>query len=272
MQSLSGGASPTISRRIFAGSVLAAAIGGSAVAASVGRSEPRLMVVGEDQWQIALLLTSRTRVLLLIGDASRDTITAVPLLLSAMRQRIDVVVGSAPSLEWLPSGFRQRWMVRRTIVWPDEPDTPAPMMNSNVTLHLPQDVRLTVSTSPLHHWATESGSSTRVATSLVTLTRGNSIVAIGSQLEAIAALGPPTTAVAIAPGGSIDELVRHHPAPAICINADEARDQDNFLRVANENGEAIRSLVRIFPEDVAVLFLSPDEVSIPKWRQVFTWR
>jgi hypothetical protein len=226
------------------------------------------MVVGDRQWQILLLLVSRIRILILTGDLPVDAMPSIPMLLSAMRQRIDVVIGTPASVGSLPTGFHERWLVRRTLIVPDDVQRPPPPMpDSDQVLHLPDDVRLAVLTSPLGFWLGDSAAAKPTMASLITISRGHSIIAIAKDLETIAQLTPPTTAVAIAPGGSIDHLARHLGVPAICINADLARDQDIALAGTGETAEVTRFLVRIFREDVADLRLSDNGVTIPEWRQ-----
>jgi hypothetical protein len=225
------------------------------------------MIVGDRQWQILLLLVSRIRILILTGDPPVDAMPSIPMLLSAMRQRIDVVIGTPASVGSLPTGFHERWLVRRTLIVPDDVQRLPPMPDSDQVLHLPDDVRLAVLTSPLGFWLGDSATAKPTMASLITISRGHSIIAIARDLETIARLTPPTTAVAIAPRGSIDHLARHLAVPAICINADVARDQDIALAGTGETAEVTRFLVRIFREDVADLRLSDNGVTIPEWGQ-----
>lgn len=261
--------SQTLNRRAFLPSVLVTAIAGSAIADFVVRGKPRLMVVGEDEWQIALLLAARTRVLILNGEPTPDALETIPMLLSVMRQRIDVVIGSSVGLALLPPDFRERWMVRRIIPVPDEGDIQTEKTVLGQVLHLSNNLHVEVSASPRGFWARTSGDITRTATGIVTISCSESIITIGRNLETIADLGPSSTTVAIAPTGSIDYLARHLRVPTICINADQAREQKMDFRASHLVPPAMRSLVRIFPLDVAEFALQEQGITVPAWRQPF---
>lgn len=269
MRSLLAYPTRTLSRRAFLSSVLATAIGGSAIAGFVVRGTPRLMVVGEEEWQIALLLVARTRVLILNGDPTPNSLEVIPMLLSVMRQRIDVVIGSSIALASLPSGFRKRWMVRRFIPLPDEGGTVAGLTAPDRILHIPGDVHVGISASPRGFWSGSSSGVARSATAIVSITCRECIITIGRTLEAIADLGSSSTTVAIAPNGSIDYLARHLRVPTICINADQVREQTMGVGARALVPPVSRSLVRIFPQDVAEFGLQAQGIAIPSWRQTF---
>ncbi|MDQ3540754.1 MAG: hypothetical protein M3440_08715 [Chloroflexota bacterium] len=259
--------SQSFSRRAFLESFLATAIGGSAIAAFVVQGKLRLLVVGEDEWQIALLLAARTRVLILTGALTQDAMAAIPMLLSVMRQRIDVVIDSSASLASLPDGFRQRWMVRRIIPLADDGASSTEMTSLDQVLYIPGALRVNVSASPRGFWTERSGGSDRTATGLVTISAGGSIIAIARNLETIADLGPALTTLAIAPVGSIDRVARRLRVPTICINADQVRDQKIDFGGGGLVASGARSLVRVFPQDVAEFRLLEDGIAIPAWRQ-----
>lgn len=251
-------------RRAFCATLLATAMGSSAVAASVSRSEPRLLVVGDDAWQTAVVMTARARVLILAGDMTTEGVQGIPLLMSAMRQRIDVVIGSPPCLQVLPHGFHQRWRVQRTILLSADTDASALASASDHDLFLPGDLRLTTSSFPSGHW-TDGG--TLGGASIVTVSLGSVAIAMGPDLETLSRLVPSSVTVVIAPTGSIQECMRYLATPVIGINAGVARDQE--IEPSGDRGkdQDTRSLVRVFPEDVAEFRLSPAGVTIPGWRQ-----
>lgn len=272
MEPLLSHPSQRLNRRRFMRTGLAAVVGGCAAGSAVGtfavRSQPRLLVVGDHGWQVGLLLTSRTRVLILIGELKPDAISSIPMLLSAMRQRIDVVMGTAASVGLLAPDFHERWLVRRTLILPHRAETAVPTSASDQTLYLPGDVRLTLSTSPRGYWLQSSADMDPTWANAITISRGRIVIAIARDLETIANLAPLSTAVAIAPAGNIEHLTRHLAAvPAICINADSARDQDVVPAGAGDTTQVTRSLVRIFHSDVAEFRLSHNGVTIPRWRQ-----
>jgi len=224
-------------------------------------------VVGDDAWQTAVVMVARARVLILTGDMTAEGVRTIPMLMSAMRQRIDVVIGSPACLRLLPDGFHQRWRVQRTILTPGNTDAPVFPTATDHILFLPGGVCLTTSLSPSQYW-TNDGSRGAQTAGIVTVNLGATTVAIGPDLELLSRLAPSSAAVAIAPTGSILECTRHLATPAIGINAGVARDQE--IEPTGDSGLLLnsRSLVRIFPEDVAEFRLSPEGVSIPKWRQL----
>lgn len=256
----------SLSRRAFCGTVLATALGSSAVAASVSRSEPRLLVVGDDAWQIAVVMSARARVLILAGEMTPESVQAIPMLMSAMRQRIDVVIGSPACLRVLPHGFHQRWRVQRTILWSTDTGGPTRSSVSDHTLSLPGDLRLSTSASPSEHWTVEGAKGTTDG-SIVMISHGSSAVAMAADLQTVSRLAPWSVAVAIAPTGRVHECARYLAAPAIGINAGVARDQEIAPAGKGVSHQETRSLVRIFPDDVAEFRLSPAGVTIPAWRQ-----
>lgn len=256
-----------LSRRAVIPGMLATAISGSAIAAGVVRGDPRLLVVGEDRWQIALLLSSRIRVLILTGELSPDAMATIPMLLSVMRQRIDVVIGTSAGLSMLPNEFRQRWMVRRFILVADDGDASIRTRAVDQVLYMPGAVRVEVSASPRNAWVKPSGEATRDAASLVTITRSGSIIAISSNLETIAELGSSSTTVAMAPIGSIDHVARRLRVPTICINAVHVPKPEVSFGSERPSPSGNRSIVRIFPTDVAEFGLRHDGIAIPAWRQ-----
>lgn len=261
--------SRTVSRRAVIPSLVATAIGGSATAASVFQRKPRLLIVGEDEWQIALLLASRTRVLILNGTLSQEAVSAIPLLLSVMRQRIDAVIGSSAALSFLPGGFSQRWLVRRFIPTPTGAETSSEMTIPDQVLCMPGGVRVDISVSRRSAWAETPSRDDRSSGCLVTISGAGNIVAIAGDLETIADLGPSLTTVAIAPIGDIGQLARKLLVPTICVNADQVRAQGVEFRSNEPDMLEARSLVKIFAEDVAEFCLLDDGITIPAWRQVF---
>ncbi len=209
---------------------------GSAVAGLVLRSEPRLMVVGDREWQIALLLASRSRVLILLGELVPDAMSAVPLLLSAMRQRIDVVIGTAASVRLLPEGFHSRWLVRRTIVHPDEITTPAELPIDDQVLHLPDQLRVSTMSLATGHWRHETAERNRATATCVTISGGRCMIAMAMDLQTLAAFGlGPITAV-VAPNGDIAAFTRYADVAAICINARHVRDQADRISQDRRRG------------------------------------
>lgn len=247
--------------------VVCTAIGGSSIAAMVVRGEPRLLVVGENQWQVALLLASRTRVLMLTGDLSREAVEVIPMLMSVMRQRIDVVVGPASGLALLPDRFRQRWMVRSFIPLPDDNGTSLEKPAPGRLLQLPGGFHVAVFSVPKGFWAESSRAAMRSATHVITISWSRYVIAIADSLEAIAEFGSGSTTMAVAPGGAIEHIARVLRVPTLCINADQVRDQDIDAGSDSSHRLADRMLVRIFPEDVAEFRLRHDGVAIPSWRQ-----
>lgn len=101
----------------------------------------------------------------------------------------------------------------------------------------------------------------------MTVSLGSVAIAMGPDLETLSRLVPSSVTVVIAPTGSIQECMRYLATPVIGINAGVARDQE--IEPSGDRGkdQDTRSLVRVFPEDVAEFRLSPAGVTIPGWRQ-----
>lgn len=270
MKTLPLGKGEMLNRRAFLPTVVGAAIAGSAVASLVVRSQPRLIVVGDERWQVALLLASRTRVLILTGELSQDAVAAIPMLLSVMRRRIDMVISPAAGLALLPDQFRERWMVRSIIPLPDDDDTSTVRPAPDRIVHLATDLRVAITSVPLGFWSESSGRKPQSTSYVVTVSRGRSVVAIAKSLDVLADLGAPSSTIAMAPEGDVDNFSRHLRVPTICINADQLRDQHLDALTPQTPQADTRSLVRIFPTDVAEFRLRHDGVSIPPWRQAIT--
>lgn len=257
-------------RRSFAGALAATAAGcvaGGSLAATIVHTPPCLLVVGEGDWQCVLLLAGRVRVLVLTGQPPQNEPVPITRLLSAMRQRIDVIVATPGGLSTLSGDFARRWRIRRTFVLPDSDAELRSVHTGEHALHLPHGIRLDVRIAAAGEWSAHDEGAPSTAGSMVSISHGPTVVAMAATLDTIARFHPMRATMALAPGGTWPDGGGLGSVPVLAVNGDQVETPDPASADQTGADAASRWLVRIFPADVAVFALSPEGLSLPSWRQ-----
>jgi hypothetical protein len=71
---------------------LVGGIWGTGFARLIQGTDPRLSILGDDGWQVALLTAGRQRVLMCTGEFTESPVEAIDRVLGTMRPRVDIVL------------------------------------------------------------------------------------------------------------------------------------------------------------------------------------
>lgn len=250
---------------MIAGTSLGLAAGaawGTAIHTLGTPSVPSLSVIGKQGMQIALLDTTKVRVLFLLGTPDSELREEIPGILTVLRQRIDIVVGSSDGVDALGAPFRERWRVRHTLVIPEGGSTVAPTVDST---GVTQDLNIDLGDGgSIDIQITSRGGWNRTATThtlwVVALHSGQHKLTLAPTAESLAALVDGGSSLLILPdmrtGRSAAALQAH-------IIATNGRHDLTFPR---ESGRGA-VLVRTYPHDVARFELHVDGIALPSWHE-----
>lgn len=235
----------------LAGIALGGAWSGS-FALAMRFAPPTIEVVGDGYAQIALLNTTRFRALFLIGTPGESLRQQIGYVLGFLRERLDLVIGTATAISSLGDAFRDAHHVARTIAVDD--DAHAGAMRAN----LPQDVTLQLTIASLGAWK-RIGEPT--ATWSAVITHADATVALGPDLDRLATTIPTDTALAIAPYGSLTYAARKLPRTALALNVDHV-DETALLGEMTDDDPWI---VRVHRNDRATFAFRNGGVTLPDW-------
>jgi hypothetical protein len=240
---------------------LVGGIWGTGFARLIQGANPRLSILGDDSWQVALLTAARQRVLLCIGEFTESPVEAIDRVLGSMRPRIDIVLLSRSAAALLGGALARTRHVSVSIVLDgtgsvEGRSTPGPQRISGSGF--------TIDVVPL-----TEGTAVETSSWLVNLDLGGPVATFGPNLETILEQAPSTTAVAVSPVGDLNSFHRRWPSRTVVINADSARD---YIALPAETeafqaGSAAGFLVRTFPRDVARFEAPGGTLSLPRWAQ-----
>ena len=245
-----------------------AAIGslwGAGLRATALPDVPTISVVGERRAQIVLLDAMGSRALILLGEPSTGLLERLPAMLTALRQRIDLIIGSESVLAGVAVDVAERWRARHTLIvptWlggPDSPDTArASLVRSDLELGL-GGVKATMRISPRQEWRAGSSDSTDGPAWAVAVERETSRVLLSPTAAGTLIAGPRRPVLVITPGDDIRLVVEKISPLALAVNGD-AVDESTRSRTL--------PLVRTFRDDVARFELGRDGVRLPPWAQL----
>jgi hypothetical protein len=236
--------------------VVAGGAWGAAIQAFTRPRSPRLSVIGDGASQLALLDTGGVRTLVMLGPPT-GLLGGLSMLMTSMRQRIDLVVGTDAALVAAMGDVRSRWNVRHTFAIPD--GSPVPYLDATTTrvsADLDVDVAatglLSLRVSTRDTWRTEVPGWRLWA---AMWEAHDYRVALAPDAQSARILVQPGPALIVVPQAEPDALLAAVPASALAIN------RDNDPPVPPDGVH----LVRIYPSDVAEFGLGAAGVTLPSW-------
>lgn|GEM_PF-4364586 len=261
-----GTSAPSTNRRaLVVGTVtgiLAGGVWGAAIQRLARTSSPSLAVIGRKDAQITLLDTPRIRVLILLGEPDEDLQNQIPALLTMLRQRIDIVIGSASSVESLGQAFMKRWRVTRSLVFPEGanigPDTSSrTWVIADMTADLGSGISLQLTSTMRDAW---NAAATPHNLWQVLVTDGRTKVSLTPNASSAAILTPQGVTLLITPRVNPEEVLPLlHPA----VIASNTRDD---LELPTDTSRPV-SLVRTYPQDISHFGLMDTGLQLPSWTE-----
>lgn len=242
--------------------VIAGGAWGAAIQHLAIPSSPSLAIVGRRDVQIVLLDTSRTRVLILLGIPEDDLELQIPALLTMLRQRIDLVVGSISSIEALDQEFMQRWQVTTCLVFPEStetgPDGPfRTWITSDLAVDLGNGISLQLTSTMRGAWNAAAAPRNLWQ---VFVTNGQEEVSLTPNDASASALAPQAATLLITPRADPHQLLPVLYPAVIATNA-----RDDLALPDNASREV--SLVRTYPQDISRFELIPTGLRLPSWSE-----
>lgn len=246
-------------RQLLSGSlagVVAGGAWGAAIQSLAKPSAPTVSLIGAGASQIALVDTIDLRVLILLGPVSDGLVDAIPMLLTMVRQRLDIVVGPAATIEHLPAGFTSRWRVAHTFVIPAAgAATPATRTQTSVVddfrLEPGNGVELVIRRSTRADWQAHAETQQLWT---VTTTFDEAALVFAPDMASVDVLAERGPAVLAVPKGEVGHIARRWSPAAIAVNARDELDAAPGTM-----------LVRIHPGEVARFTIRDGQVALPPW-------
>ncbi len=208
----------------IAGGAILGAVWGAAFPALAMEGRPTIAVIGEQNAQLALIDAGSARALVFIGEPDDALLERLPAMLTVFRQRIDLVIGSAPTLAAHAGALSVRWNVRHAVtVSPahESPSLPIPSttVSDALDIALGEHVTLEIRVGHRDEWRTPDPGSGQPLWSLH-VRRDTAAVTIVPDARSFAATLPGPSAVLIAPSAPSPELRAKSPARSLAINFD----------------------------------------------------
>jgi hypothetical protein len=231
-------------------------LGLAAIARSSG---PTFTVVGDDDWQVALLEAGSDRILIFSGVFDERVDGSVELLLTTLRQHVDVIVATGSALEHLDrTGPLARSLVVQLDAAADQVDTPwVRALRQQMTISLDAG-RLSLERIPLGEWRIGSES---LAGWWIRLDLDSLTIVMAPDAETAAMFAPIETALVVVPGGNTLQLLHTLPGAALATNG--RRWSDAVVPQVTER----TFLVQTFPEDPARFRFDRSRLELPGWSQ-----
>ena len=237
--------------RWIVGSGLLGAIWGTGFAALSATRQPSATVAGDDDWQVTLIESGRSRAVVLLGTLEDPVGDTLSRMMGSFRQRIDLVIGDANALTALPSDYRGQWRVQRTVVLGSSAPrshTPETSSITSPTL-IALGSRLSIQLSPMvkSGWSDARPPLDEPIRWVVTARANGAIIRLGARLEDIAAMSAGPAAVTVAPAGEIRAIWSVDALATIAVNNSQVpRDLISSVDAGAKRG---RLLVSVFPDD-----------------------
>lgn len=250
--------------RFLAASGLAGATWGTGFAMLNADRAASVTVAGDKDWQLTVAESRSSRAVVLMGQPDGQIEDTLARMMGAFRQRIDLVIGGADALAFLPQGYGSRWNVQRTIVLGDAVagSTVIDTGTTNLPARIALGARLSILLSPVLHGAwSDNGEGEHVPDRwIVSIMARGAIVRVGSRLEDIVALNAGPTAMSVAPSGDLRLLWTFDPTSGIAVNNAHVPDD-----VVTSHESPRRWLVGVFPEDFSRFTFLDRSVALPAW-------
>lgn len=261
---MTGASSQTaLSRRKWLGVSIAGALTGAAWATGLGvvarGVHPQIQLIGEDDWQIALMEHGSARLVLLLGHFSTDPGKGIDFLATSLRQKVDVIAGERRNLD-LMDWDHPKWKRSTRIVLGEE--SPAVVSGSEVapansllvsiggwSLSIVQEVHNAWSRSvePTWLWVANAACDGMVIT-------------FGNDLQIANRHRDVASVLLVAPIVGDMDLMAASPRMSIAVNVASVEGIN-----ASEPEDSTLRLVRIFPDDIATFRVTDGRLTIPEW-------
>jgi len=234
---------------------------GAAIQALAKPSSPSLSLVGKGNSQVALIDTTRVRVLILLGPANADPIEIVPAMLTLVRQRLDIVIGSSTAIERLPAGFLSHWRTAHQFAIPTS-DSPSPGSRlqtpviEDYVIDLGDDAKLEIHRSTRDAWDTAKATQHLW---LVTARFGSASLLLAPDSQSADVLAERGASLLAVPGGDAGHMSRLLSPASLAMNANDGLSPLPGM-----------PLVRIFPTDIARFTIKGGHVALPSWTVTVT--
>jgi hypothetical protein len=257
---------PRITRRRLLAScglgTLTGGIWGAAVHGLATPSAPSLSVVGKEDMQIVLLDNTEVRVLILLGTPDQDLQRQIPGMLTLMRQRVDLLVGSSSSVSTLGSRFRDRWGLAQALAIAEP--TSAPIMSGtftsvreNLQVNLGNGVSMDLRLASRGAW----NRTMKPLTLWSALIRyGEHAIVLAPSGEALVETGVAAPSLALVPEYPLPHITRTLGPSAIATNS-----RDELTLQIQEPLNTV--LIRIYPQVTARFEFSPSGLTLPTWHE-----
>ena len=235
---------------------------GAAVHGLATPSSPSLSVVGKDDMQVVLLDTTDVRVLILLGTPDEDLQRQIPAMLTLLRQRVDLLVGTSSSVNALGLRFRNRWRVTHALVVAEPASAPTmsgtrTSVRENLQTDLGSGVSMELRLAPRGAW---NRSMTPLTPWVAVIRSGEHEVILAPNGEALVDMGVPAPSLALVPQSPLAHIARTLGPSAIATNSRE----ELSLQI-QEPLDTV--LVRIYPQDTARFEFSSSGLTLPNWHE-----
>lgn len=263
----SGAISRRSALRMMAGSGIAGAAWGTGFTALSGIRRASATIAGANDWQVTLIESGRSRALFVVGIPDASLGDTLARMMGSFRQRIDLIVGSSTALERLPSSYRSRWNVQRTIVLGGTETRSLSARTASIAwpkvIELGQ--RLTISIVPVirGQWMNGEQPLGAQARWIVSAEGNGSTIRLAERLEDIAGMIDEPSTVVIAPSGDLRGMWAFDPSSAIAVNSDHI--PQDVTTSPDHSVQGGHWLVSVFANDFAHLALTDRGVGLPHW-------
>lgn len=242
--------------------VMAGGVWGAAIQRLATPSTPSLAIIGKRDAQIVLLDTTRIRVLILLGIPDEDLQLQIPALLTMLRQRVDIVIGSISAIESLGQEFMERWQVTKSLVFPESsvvrPGAPLQTsVTSDMTADLGTGISLQLTSTMRGAWNAAEAPRNLWQ---VLITDGRTNVSLSPNVASALILAPQAATLLIIPRADPGQILSPLYPAALATNA---RDD---LELPDDTSRTI-SLVRTYPQDISHFELVHIGLQLPAWTE-----
>lgn len=211
---------------------------------------------------MVLLDTTEARALIVLGDPKPRLLGQVAAMMSVLRQRIDVIVGTSTGVDALGKDFRSRWRVKHTLAIP-EPNVMVAStarqtwITRNVAVDLGKSMSMSLIVSTRENWKA-TGRSHRPW--IAVLRHLDHAIVLSPDTASVMALGYVRPILLVVPESNPVQMSKTVMPAAIATNAAEGLP-------ARQTGVSGTVIVRTYPEDVSRFELRQDGVVLPTWAE-----
>lgn len=233
---------------------------GAALQALATPTKPSLSIVGREDAQIALLDTTKIRVLILLGIPDNRLQTQIPALLTVFRQRVDILVGSRDAVDALEPGFSSRWHIARTLVVSDDGsgrpgDLTTTLVDGNLDVNLGSGINMHIKSTTRNAWSNVDPTRSFW---LASITHGDRYMCLAVDPKSCTLLAPRYATLITCPVADPADLTQKLAPASIATNA---RDRMKIDTTTLSNPW----IIRVFPTDIARFTFDEKGLRLPEW-------